>query len=170
MHLIYALFAAQALFFSAAASSLPSYIDNPKLVGEARLEVLFWDIYDAQLIAADGNFDPEKPFALSLTYLRDFEGKTIASRSIDEMRKQGMKDEVKLAKWFEKMQQVFPDVVEGQTLTGVVDDKQNSHFYFDDKKVSTIEDPEFTKWFFDIWLSKETSQPKMRQKLLGSVN
>ncbi|MFC4700365.1 chalcone isomerase family protein [Glaciecola siphonariae] len=156
--------------FSNSAYAVSNYIENPKPVGEARLEIMFWDIYDAKLIAPNGDFHPEKPFALALTYLREFEGKNIASRSIDEMRDQGMKDEVKLAKWFEKMQQVFPNVDEGQTLTGIVDDKQHSHFYFNDNKMGTIEDPEFTKWFFNIWLSEDTSQPKLRQKLLGSVN
>jgi len=155
------------LMVSTMTSAITPYIDNPKPVGEARLEIMFWDIYDAKLIAPDGSYSPEKPFALALTYLREFEGKNIASRSIDEMRDLGMEDEVKLAKWFEKMQQIFPNVDEGETLTGVVDDNQHSHFYFNDAKVGSIADPEFTKWFFDIWLSEKTSQPEMRDKLLG---
>jgi hypothetical protein len=151
------------------AKAVSTYIENPKPVGEARLEVMFWDIYDAQLIAPDGKFDPQKPFALSLTYLRDFKGKSIASRSIDEMRKQGMTDEVKLAKWYEKMEQVFPNVNEGENLTGVVDSAANSHFYFNDQKVGTISDPEFSQWFFNIWLSEKTSEPEIREQLLGSA-
>nr|WP_241664428.1 chalcone isomerase family protein [Ningiella ruwaisensis] len=158
------------LLMSNTAYGVKTYISNPKPVGEARLEVLFWDIYDAKLIAPDGEFDRSKPFALSLTYLRDFEGENIASRSVDEMRKQGMKNEVKLAKWFEKMRQVFPNVNEGETLTGVVDANRHSHFYFNDEKLGTIEDEEFTQWFFDIWLSEQTSEPKMREQLLGLRN
>jgi hypothetical protein len=170
MHFIYGLLFASALSVSSNAYGVSTYIQNPKTVGEARLEVMFFDIYDATLIASDGNYDPEKPFALALTYLREFDGEDIASRSIDEMRDQGMKDEVKLAKWFEKMQQVFPNVDKGQTLTGVVDDGQRSHFFFNDSKIGTIDDPEFTKWFFNIWLAEDTSEPKMRQKLLGLSN
>lgn len=167
MQLGYVLFLVKALLFSSGAIAISTYIENPKPVGEARLEVLFWDVYDATLIAPDGKFDPQTPFALSLTYLREFDGDDIASRSVDEMRKQGMKDEVKLAMWFEQMQQVFPNVDEGQTLTGIVDENQYSHFYFNDNKVGVIEDPEFTTWFFNIWLSEQTSEPKMREKLLG---
>lgn len=152
------------------AQAVSPYMENPKAVGEARLEVMFWDIYDAKLIAENGQYNPDKPFALSLTYLRDFKGKNIASRSIDEMRKQGMKDEMKLAKWYEKMEQVFPDVRKGQNLTGVVDDQGYSHFYFNEQKVGSIEDVEFSKWFFNIWLSERTSEPEVREKLLGSVN
>ncbi len=170
MQLVYSLIFVLTVLFTANANAVSPYIENPRPVGEARLEVLFWDIYDAKLIAPDGRFSPEKPFALTLTYLREFEGKNIASRSIDEMRKQGMDDEVKLATWFEKMQQVFPNVDEGHTLTGVVDNNKHSHFYFNDTKVGTIEDPEFTRWFFDIWLSEDTSEPEMRQQLLGGTN
>lgn len=170
MHIVQVLLLVKTLVLSSQVMAVSTYIENPEPVGQARLAVMFWDIYDAQLIASEGDFDPQKPFALSLTYLRKFEGKNIASRSIDEMRDQGMKDEVKLAKWFEKMQQVFPNVDEGQTITGIVDSGQNSHFYFNDTKVGTIEDPEFTQWFFNIWLSEKTSQPKMRNKLLGLSN
>lgn len=170
MKLIIGLLTVLSLTLSLRVNAVATYIENPRPVGEARLEVLFWDIYDAKLIAPNGRYSPDKPFALSLTYLREFEGKNIASRSIDEMRDQGMDDEVKLAKWFEKMQQLFPNVDEGHTLTGVVDTNQHSHFYFNDNKVGTIEDPEFTKWFFDIWLSEQTSQPEMRQQLLGVSN
>lgn len=151
----------------AKAKNLQNYMVNPATVGEARLSVLFWDIYDASLIAPNGEFTTQSPFALELTYLRDFEGNDIASRSIDEMRKQGMDDEIKLAKWHQQMKQIFPDVKDGQTITGIVDSENKSHFYFEDQALGTIDDAEFSKWFFDIWLSENTSEPKMRQRLLG---
>ena len=153
-----------------AANAVSSYISNPLPVGEARLEVMFFDIYDAKLIASDGDFHPDKPFALSLTYLREFKGKSIASRSIDEMRDQGMEDEVKLATWFEQMQQLFPDVDKGQTITGIADASGRAVFYYNDSKIGSVDDPDFTQWFFNIWLSENTSQPKMREKLLGLNN
>ena len=59
------------------------------LLGESRLSVFFWDIYDARLYVQGKTYDPDKPFALSLTYLRDFSGSDIAERSIEEIRQQG---------------------------------------------------------------------------------
>ncbi|MGB3725435.1 MAG: chalcone isomerase family protein [Glaciecola sp.] len=149
------------------AKNLQAFIENPETVGEARLSVLFWDIYDASLIAQNGQFNSGGPFALTLTYLRSFDGNDIASRSIDEMRGQGMTDEMKLAKWYQELEQIFPDVQEGQTITGVMDNNKVSHFYLEDQLIGSIEDAEFGKWFFDIWLSEKTSEPKMRQQLLG---
>jgi hypothetical protein len=63
------------------------------LLGESRLSVLFWDIYDAGLYVTDGIYDPNKPFALALSYLRPFSGSDIAERSIEEIRNQGSDDE-----------------------------------------------------------------------------
>ncbi|GBL05552.1 chalcone isomerase family protein [Glaciecola sp. KUL10] len=156
---------------SANASESQSFIDNylqsPQVIGESRLKVLFWNVYDAKLYAPQGEFSSEGAYALSLTYLRDFEGESIASRSIDEMRDQGFSDEVKLAEWFELMKGMFPDVKEKQNITGVRSSDGTSHFYIDGEKLGSIEDKEFSAMFFGIWLNEETSQPKMRKQLLG---
>lgn len=147
--------------------TLKQHVDTPKEVGKARLKFVFWNVYDATLIAPNGSYEQQKPFALALEYLRDFEGEEIASRSIDEMRKLGMKDEVKLAKWYQEMQALFPNVKEGEIITGVVDSAHVSHFYLDDKVLGKVHDKEFSTWFFNIWLSEDTSEPKMRRQLLG---
>ncbi|MFT6270243.1 MAG: hypothetical protein ACJAVV_003072 [Alphaproteobacteria bacterium] len=161
------------MFFSASAQvpgvNLQAFFESPQVVGQARLKVFFFNIYDAVLFAPQGNFEAEQPFALKLKYLRDFEGKEIASRSVGEMRNLGMQDEVKLAKWYQEMQDIFPNVKEGETITGIVDKKQVSHFYLNEKPLGKVHDIEFSKWFFNIWLSEETSEPKMRQQLLGLV-
>lgn len=145
------------------------YIDSPKVVGEAQLKVMFWKIYDAKLAAPNGEWKKDTPFALSLTYLRDFDGEEIASRSVDEMRDIGYKDEMLLAKWFEQMRSVFPNVKEGENITGVMDNQQNTHFYYDGNLIGSIEDQSFGQAFFDIWLNEKTSEPKMRRQLLGGT-
>lgn len=143
------------------------YIKNPKVVGEARLTVIFWDIYDAKLSATDGLWNADTPFALSLTYLRDFDGKEIASRSVDEMRDIGYKDEVLLAKWYEQMWAIFPNIKEGENITGVVDENKHTHFYHEGILIGSIDDKTFAQSFFGIWLDEKTSEPKMREQLLG---
>ncbi len=151
------------------AQNLQDFFNDPKKVGEARLSVYFWDIYDASLFASNGTFAEGKPFALELKYLRKFKGKEIASRSVDEMRKLGMHDEIKLAKWYQAMQEIFPNVKSGETITGIVDEQQISHFYFNKKSLGSVHDKEFSQWFFNIWLSDRTSEPEMREQLLGKT-
>jgi hypothetical protein len=128
---------------------------------------MFWNIYDAKLSAANGKWQEGAPSALSLTYLRDFDGEEIASRSVDEIRDIGYKDEALLTKWFEQMRAVFPNVKEGENITGVLDENKHTHFYYQGKLLGSIEDVSFGQPFFDIWLHEKTSEPKMRKQLLG---
>jgi hypothetical protein len=161
------------------------YIDNPVVIGESRFKVMFFKVYDAKLAVSkllsnkqqnneqaqnEGTYKEWKqdtPFALSLTYLRDFEGEDIASRSVDEMRDIGYTDEVLLAKWFEQMRSVFPNVKEGENITGVFDKNKHTHFYHEGKLIGSIDDKMFGESFFGIWLNEKTSEPKMRKQLLG---
>lgn len=145
------------------------HVPDADLVGKARLKVLFWKVYDAELYAPNGDWSADEPFALSLNYLRKLEGEQIAKRTIVEMRKQGFEDEVTLARWFDDMRSIIPDVEKNTRITGVADDDQNTLFYSKGKLIGEIKDPLFTQKFFDIWLSEKSSQPKMRNKLLGGT-
>ncbi len=49
---------------------LEAYVPGAALVGSARMRVMFWDVYDANLFAPAGEWQPGQPFALSLDYLR----------------------------------------------------------------------------------------------------
>ena len=144
-------------------------VPDAELVGQGRLKVLFWSVFDAALYASGGSWSRDKPFALSLTYLRDLSGESIVSRSISEMRDQGMTDEAALARWSKGMAAIFPNVDDTTTITGVVNEQRHALFYRNGAHIGTIRDPEFSKHFFDIWLGEETSQPKLRTQLLGET-
>lgn len=145
---------------------IEKYIDKPSIVGSAKFQYLFWDVYFATLSASDGKYDAHKPFALSLKYLRDFKGTAIAERSASEIKKQGYGDDKKLKKWQQAMANLFPNVKEGQTITGLSNNDSHTIFYLDDKKLGVIDDKEFTPLFFNIWLSEKTSEPRFRKMLL----
>jgi hypothetical protein len=146
-----------------------THIPTARMVGQSRLKMYFFKIYDATLYAPNGQFDQTQPFALSLGYLRDFDGADIAQRSIDEMRDLGYRDTAQLAQWLIQMELSFPNIIAGDVLTGVVDEQQHTRFYFNGKPTHTVADPEFTQAFFAIWLDSKTSQPKMRIQLLGET-
>ncbi len=145
-----------------------SRIPSIQKVGQARLTVMLWDVYDATLYAPEGTWQEDKPFALQLYYLRHLEGKKIASRSIEEMRGQGFTDEVKLAAWYTQMRKIFPDVHNGVSITGIKTTLGETIFYKDNAEIGRIIDPVFSTAFFNIWLGDKTSQPDLRRKLLGS--
>lgn len=145
------------------------FVPEAQKVGEGRLSYLFWDVYDATLYAPEGEWQVDRPFALQLSYLREIEGKKIADRSVEEIREQGFTDEVKLATWHAQMRKIFPNVDKGMTLTGVYTGNGETVFYHDNEEVGRIKSSEFSRAFFNIWLSEDTSAPDLRRKLLGAT-
>jgi hypothetical protein len=156
---------------SMAQDSLPKEIQdnvpNAALVGEDMFTYYFWDVYLASLYAPNGRYNTEDVFALRLKYQRDLEGKKIAQRSIDEMKKQSSLSQEQAKAWLNKMESIFPDVSDGDVLTGVATKNGTSVFYFNGEKVDSVEDADFTARFFNIWLGESTSEPKFRKALLG---
>lgn len=150
-----------------AMEQIAQYVPQAEKVGHGRLTVMLWDVYDASLFAPQGQWDKTKPFALQLLYLRNISGKKIADRSIEEIRKQGFNDEVRLADWHAQMIKIFPDVKKNTALTGVYNDSKETIFFNDGEEIGRIQDPNFGTYFFDIWLGETTSAPGLRQKLLG---
>lgn len=143
------------------------HVPDAGLVGKARLKVLFWKVYDAELYAPEGSWSGDAPFALTLNYLRKLKGEQIAKRTITEIRGQGFDDEITLARWYEQMRSIIPDVDKNTNITGVADESGHTLFYRNGTLIGTIEEPQFSERFFGIWLDEKSSQPKFRKKLLG---
>ena len=150
-------------------STAQAQIPDASLVGEGRLKVLFWKVFDAQLYAPAGEWSMQKPFALSLAYLRRLKGDKIAERTIDEIRDQGFSDEAKLEAWFAQIVAIFPDVDSRTTITGVFNEQKQTLFFMNGSFIGRIEDPEFGENFFNIWLGEKSSQPKLRNQLIGGL-
>ncbi len=150
-----------------AADTVVKAVPNAAVVGRGVLTYAFWDVYQATLYAPEGKWQPSQPFALSLEYFREIKGKAIADRSIQEMRKQGFKDEVKLAAWNAQLKAIFPNVKDGTVLSAVYVPGQYTAFYNGADKIGTIKGDEFGRLFFGIWLDERTSAPDLRRALLG---
>ena len=165
--LFVSLFFLSSLALATSGPVLERYISSPEKVGEGRLTYLFWDVYDASLFAHEGEWQAEQPFALSLRYLRALKGRDIADRSIEEIRRHGYKDEIKMASWHHLLTQILPDVNEGNVITGIYTKDKTTVFYLSDEKIGEITDPEFGHHFFGIWLNQQTSAPKLRKQLLA---
>lgn len=143
------------------------YIPDAQKIGDGVLTYLFWDVYRATLYAPGTGWRADAPFVLSLAYMRDLKGRDIAERTISEMRDQGFSDEKKLTAWSKRLGALFPDVSDGDSLTAVRDGAGRTVFYSAAKRIGAIDDPAFSRRFFDIWLGEKTSEPKLRRALLG---
>ena len=144
------------------------YIPEPQKVNQTRLTYLFWDVYDIALYAPNGTYKNDAPFALEITYLLDLEGKDIAKVAKKEMKKLGQKNKDILEKWHNQMAEIFPNVEKGERLVGIKGADGYAYFYNDGTFIGSVQDPEFTQYFFDIWLSPNTSRPDLRRELLKS--
>lgn len=144
--------------------------DEMRLHGQGTLRWMGLKIYDAQLFApaqfsADRTF--ERPFALELTYARNFSGQSIAERSLQEIKKHGIGDAAQHSRWLSQMQSVFPNVASGDRLRGVHQPGQGVTFFKNGQRIGAIDDQDFSRAFFSIWLGPLTTEPALRQRLLG---
>lgn len=162
------------VWLPARASALPPEIaaelPNAQLRGSGRLRVWGFQVYDARLwspAAPTAEQWTTAPLALELQYLRKFEGAAIAERSLSEMRRQGEIAVATADRWLAEMKRLFPDVTAGDRITGLQLPGEGVRFFVNGKLKGEVRDAEFARWFFGIWLSARSSEPAMRDALLG---
>jgi hypothetical protein len=153
-------------------AELQDVLPNAKLIGQTRLSVWGFKIYDARLWSPPGlnagNF-ASQPMALELAYLRDFTAADIVERSLKEMRRSASVSAAQAQRWTTEMLRVFPDVKSGDRVLFLHRPGISASFWLNGRPVGEIADPEFARLFFGIWLSPQTSEPAMRLALLGST-
>ena len=119
-------------------------------------------VYDATLWAGDDPLRP--PLALRLDYKRSIAGKAIAEASLREMRKR-VADTPRLEAWGAEMARIFPDVRDGDHLVGLWQ-PEGARFLQGGRTLGDVDDPDFARAFFGIWLDERSSAPALRAALL----
>lgn len=164
-----------AVFGCANAAAQPAQAEAPlpgvRLAGQGTLRFLGFEIYQARLWVSPG-FQPDnytaQPLALELAYQRDFTARSIAQRSIEEMRRVGPFTEQQATRWQQALQAALPEVKAGDRLTGLYRPGAGAVFQLQGRTVGEVADPEFARLFFGIWLSPQTSEPQLREALLAA--
>jgi len=145
-------------------------LPGARLVGKARLTVWGFDVYDARLWAPapfSAASYGTSALALELVYLRNFQAADIAERSLQEMRRSQPVSDAQAAQWKAALVRVIPDVRKGDRITGVHRPGQGAAFWVNGRASGEISDATFARLFFGIWLSPDTSEPRMRDALLA---
>ncbi len=162
--------AAASVVMTAAMKPLQANIEGFQLQGTGTLRWMGLKIYDARLFTPH-RLDPQQlakqPFALELTYARDFSGNSIAERSMDEIKRLGMGSASQRQAWYLRMQALFPDVKAGDRIRGVYRPGEGALFFHNDNPIGSINDIDFARAFFAIWLDPKTAKPSLRKELLG---
>lgn len=145
-------------------------LGQPVLQGEQRFRWFAFTVYDIRLwvpmpVQPQTLFN--RPFVLELEYARSLKGKAIAERSLKEMQALAAISDAQQSSWLALMEQAFPDVNEGDRLSGVWQPDGTVQFYLNGQQRLSVNDVRFGELFFGIWLSPDTSEPSMRTALLG---
>jgi hypothetical protein len=169
------------LLLCAGALALPARADAPppelqqglpsaRLQGQGRLRFFGLHVYDIRLWTAAA-FAPERwaeaPLALEIQYARTLYGQQIAERSLDEMKRQGEMGSDDAQRWLAEMARLFPDVKEGDRITGTHQPGRGATFFVNGRPRGEVLDANFARRFFGIWLAPQTSEPALRERLFG---
>ncbi len=142
---------------------MPICAISMELVATSPFTYWGFKIYQISLYTENGHYEPDGEMQLKIEYERYLSGKDIAKHSIDEMKKIGLKDE-KLAKtWHDDMVKIFPNVNKDIILIGLKKTNGQTIFYKnavnDNNILGYVDNPEFGRYFFGIWLNEKSSNP-----------
>ncbi|MDQ5887927.1 MAG: hypothetical protein QG667_1218 [Pseudomonadota bacterium] len=135
-------------------------------VGAGEMRWFGLRLYQARLLAADGRYQDNAPYALEITYQREIERERLVDTSVDEIRRLGL-DQGRMPQWREAMSRGLVDVKPGDQLLGVYLPGVGVRFYARSGLTAEIRDEKFAQAFFAIWLHPQTREPGLRRQLLG---
>ena len=136
------------------------------MVGETRLKVMFWELYDARLFTPSGTWCGGPPYQLSLTYLRQGRTEQLVKRVADAWRRQGL-DHPNRADWLAQLNSIWPDVLVGDNLVFILTATGKSGFWLNEEFLGGVDDLDFGPMFGDIWLAPDTLGPNNRARLIN---
>lgn len=140
------------------------------LRGQGRMRFLGLRVYDIRLWSAApvtaANWQ-DQPLTLEIEYARSLDGGEIARRSLKEMRRQADIGDAQARAWLAQMQAAFPDVKAGDRISASLEPGVAAQFFVNGQPGRRVADANFARLFFGIWLSPQTSEPALRQQLLG---
>ncbi len=136
--------------------------------GEARLTVMFWDVYDSTLYAPQGEYRPGvRPLRLEIRYLRNIKAKDLVKQTRKEWQAQGVMTP-EHDQWLAELGTFWPDVADNDTITLDLDAAGAATFSFNGEVVGQIADAQFGEDFAGIWLAPSTTRPELRAALIGA--
>jgi hypothetical protein len=144
-----------------------AFSNDLKIRGTHNYTYYVFDVYQATLFMDKKCHYPQCNFVLQINYKSAFDGIDIVESSIQEINNQHNLDAKTKNIYKGILGKIFPnvkqdDIIKGEMLNG------KAIFYLNNKFIGKINDTQLAQYFFDIWLSPKTSEPKMRQTLLGN--
>lgn len=150
-----------------ACSALGSVLPEQWLrVGQAELKMLWFDIYHAELLTADGRYrGREEPLLLRLTYKRDISRQSLLRETEKELLRFADKQQVNI--WVEQLAGFWTGVREGDQLAFYQSQSGEGHFFYNGRWLGAMQGTAFARAFSGIWLSEQSRFPDLAASLRG---
>ena len=136
-------------------------------VGSAKFTVLFWDIYNSSLFTHSGRYEEnlDQDVILKIEYLKDITAEELIKRTVEQWQHLKYKKS-DYETFIPNLKRIWPNISAGDSLT-LYRNNQSTEFYFNNTNIGVIDNEQFYKLFLAIWLSPDTSEPELRQSLIG---
>jgi hypothetical protein len=163
----------------------PTIVSSLKKLGEGQMKILFWKVYKAEFYSKTSPYNPQSyPKALKLTYQRDIKKQEFLSATQGEWDKLNSHLDKRIIsqkqenKWLTQLSDIFPNIKESDVILFMLNKEKQANFYLQRASNSqakpsvhtllgAINEPTFGDYFLSIWLSENTSRPKLRKQLLA---
>jgi len=143
------------------------FMPTAERVGTARFKVMFFKIYDAELFAPNGRFDPKGPYGLRLTYLVDAKKDRIVSSTVKEMKRQKAASKSTIESWIPLMERHFIAMDKGGQA-GFLDTGDGRLLVTANGQViGEIDDRKFITALMDVWLGPKVRDKEFQDRLMG---
>jgi len=153
--------------------ALRALVPQAAMVGTGRFSWYGLHVYDARLFAPvpfDASGWHGRPLALELTYARGISAARIAQSTHDELARLGVGNAAQRERWRNDLERLIPDVRAGMRLTGLYQPDEGARFFADGTPLGGVDDPQFARGFFMIWLDPRTRSPQLRAGLIGDAH
>ena len=151
-----------ALFANTASINAPL-----KVVGKAEMRWLMFPLYQISLKTPDGRYQKNRfPQVLDIMYRRSIEKRDLLTATDQQWQRLGFPLEQR-QNWIKQLNAIWPTVRSGDRLGFQADAQGKNHFTYNGKNIGGVADTQFGQSFLAIWLSPKTSQPGIRQRLIG---
>jgi hypothetical protein len=174
--LLYVLLTSLLLMLSISAPRAQDKQSTIELSGKATFRWFGIKVYDIALYLdkEERSFDlrTTRPLTLKITYDMNIDAVDLIENTSEQWQEIGLGQSkicANKAQWLDKLQSIWPNISSGDSLTLTIDLQQISTFYHNEVEKGQIEDANFGYCFAAIWLAKDTTEPKIRRKLLKGV-
>lgn len=151
---------------AASAQALPW--QRLRTVGQGEMHWLWFKLYDATLYSQSGQYRPDHyPQALILTYARSISRQDLLNATGQEWQRLQVGSPEQRQRWLRQLASLWPDVQPGDRLGFYVDAAGQGHFWWRDKPLGTVPDPQFPAAFLAIWLADNSRDPTLTRRLRG---